>query len=833
METPIRDLKHALRMFRDAPTFAATAVLVLALGIGVNTAVFSVVNEVLLEPLRVPEPERLVFIMNKSNDGVPIVASSPLNFVHWRAETDVFEDVAAWRNLSLDYLAGDRTETVTVGTVSADYFRLLGAPFAAGRRFSAEDDTSGAVGAVVLSHRFWTERLGADPEAIGKTISLSGRAYTVIGIAARDFDVGDLMQAVGSTTGSPQLWVPLALDASTLDEGLYLQVLARLKDGVTLAQAQERLTISLAGYRERYPDSFEAKSDNPNHGFTALPAHEVIVDGARPTLLLLGGAVALVLLIACANAAGLLLVRATRREREIAIRAALGAGRGRIVRQLLAESLLLSVAGGALGLVAGIVGVRVLLAIDTGGLPRLGDAAELVGLDWRVALFALGLSLATGLLFGLAPALAGARVDLNGVINRASRAGGVRGTRLRRGLITAEVGLAVVLVIGAALLIRTIIALGAVDLGFSTQRLVAMRTSLSDPRFESTEAVAALVDAVLERVRSLPDVEAAAASCCVPTDNSLGMPFDIVGREQAAPYTGLATGYTVSAGYFETLGISVLAGRVLDERDRAGAPPVAVIDRAMAERYWAEGVNPLESRIVVGGGADVVREAADEPPRQIVGIVSAMRANGIHGEPGPTIYFPLAQTSGALNAAIVEGAPTAWLIRTRSAAAAGAPALREEISRVTGAPTIGVVVMDDVLATMTAPHRLKMWLMNVFGGAALLLTAIGIYGLISHAVEQRRREIGIRMALGAEASNVRAMVVRDGMLPVAAGLGGGLVAAYLLADLLAATLFGVEPHDFAVFVTVPFALAAVALTAVSIPAFRASRVAPTIALRQE
>ena len=829
----IQDLQHALRIFRDAPAFAATAILVVALGIGVTTAVFSVVNEVLLEPLHVPEPERLVFVMNKANDGTPIVASSPLNFMHWRAESDVLEDVAAWRNLSLDYVAGDRPETITVGTISADYFRLLRAPFAAGRGFSAEDDTPGAAATAVLSHRFWTERLGADPEAIGRTISLSGRAHTVIGIAARGFAVGDLMQAVGSAAGEPQLWVPLALDPGTADEGLYLQVLARLKDGVTLAQLRERLTISLAAYRERYPDSFEAKSDNPNHGFTALPVHEVVVGGARSTLLLLGGAVALVLLIACANAAGLLLVRATRREREIAIRAALGAGRGRIVRQLLAESLLLSVAGGALGLVGGVGGVRVLLAIDTGGLPRLGDAAELVGLDWRVALFALALSLVTGLVFGLAPALAGARVDLNGVINRASRAGGQRGTRFRRGLIAAEVGLAVVLVIGAALLMRTIVAIGAVDLGFSTQQLIAMRTSLSGPRFESTAAVTVLVDTVLERMRSLPEVEAAAASCCVPMGNSLGLPFDVVGREQQGPYTGLANGATVSAGYFETLGISALTGRLLDERDAAGAPPVAVIDRAMAERYWAEGVNPLESEILIGAGGDVVPESADEPPRRIVGIVSTIRAEGIYREPQPTIYFPLAQTSDALNAAIVEGAPTAWLIRTRSASAAATRVLREEISRATGEPTTGVLLMDDVLATQTAPHRLKMWLMNVFGGAALFLTAVGIYGLISHAVEQRRREIGIRMALGAEASNVRTMLVRDGMLPVLVGVATGLIAAYALADLLAATLFGVEPHDLAVFVAVPFALAAVALLAVSVPAFRASRVAPTVALRDE
>jgi predicted permease len=506
MEALLQDLRHALRMFRENPGFTAVALLVLAIGIGVNTAVFSILDEVLLEPIRVPEPDRLVFMMNKGNDGTPIVPASPLNFMHWRAETDVFEDVAASRNLSLDYLAGDQPESVIVGTVSADYFRLLRAPLAAGRGFAADDDVPGAPGTAVISHRFWMDRLGGATDAVGRAISLSGRVYTIVGIAAREFDVGELLIPIGgagdTTVDDPQLWVPLALDPSTTDEGLTLQVLARLKSGVTLAQARERLVLSLAEYRERYPDSFEAKSDNPNHGFAALPVQQVVVRDARPTLQLLTGAVALVLLIACVNVAGLLLVRALRREHEIAIRAALGASRARIVRQLLVESTLLSVAGGALGLVVGVAGIRLLLSIDTGGLPRLGDLALAGLLDWRVALFALGISLATGLTFGLVPALVSARTDLNHVINRASRAGGIRGMRFRRGLVAAEVGLAVVLVIGAGLLIRTMIALGAVDLGFSTERLVTMRTSLSDARFESTASVAALVETVLERVRS-------------------------------------------------------------------------------------------------------------------------------------------------------------------------------------------------------------------------------------------------------------------------------------------------------------------------------------------
>jgi predicted permease len=837
MESLLQDLRHALRSFRVNPAFTAIAVLVLAVGIGLNTAVFSLLNRVLLAPIEVPEADRLVFVMNKANDGAPIVPASPLNFLHWRAETDVFEDVAAWRNLSLDYLAGELPESVVVGTVSADYFRLLRAPLVAGRGFVAEDDLPGAPGAAVISHRFWMDRLGGANDAVGRTISLSGRAYTIVGIAAREFDVGDLLIPIGgagdTTLDDAQLWVPLAVDPNTTDENLALQVLARLKDGVTLAQAQERLVLSLAAYRERYPNSFEAKSANPNHGFTALPVQQVVVRDARPTLLLLMCAVALVLLIACANVAGLLLVRALRREHEIAICASLGASRARIVRQLLVENALLSVAGGALGLVAGVAGIRLLLSIDTGGLPRLGAAALADLLDWRVALFTLGISLATALTFGLVPALASARTDLNRVINRASRAGGIRGTRFRRGLVAAEVGLAVVLVIGAGLLIRTMLALGAVELGFSPDRLVAMRTSLSAARYESTANVAALVETVLERVRSLPDVEAAAASCCVPLQNSANLPFDIVGRETEAPFTGVAVAAPVSLGYFETLAVPLLAGRLFDARDRAGAAPVAIIDQVMAERYFTSGMNPLDAQLVAGGGAEVMPEAAGEPPRQIVGIVGAVWSEGTFRDPQPTLYIPLSQTSDGLNALIVESTPSAWLVRMRSSSAAAAATIREEISRATGEPTTGVVAMQDSVAATTAPYRLKAWLMTVFGGAALLLTAVAIYGVISYSVEQRRREIGIRMALGAEARNVRAMVVCDGMLPVLAGVGAGLVAAYALSHLLAATLFGVQPHDLGVFVTVPLALTAIGLAAAAVPALRASRVAPTVALREE
>jgi putative ABC transport system permease protein len=816
METLIRDVKQALRMFRDSPAFTATAVIALMLGIGVNTAIFTVVNAILIKPIPFPEPERLVFVMNGE-----VRRATAAHFTHWRAQTEVLEDVAAWRNLPLSYTAGDRIETVQAGTVSADYFRVLRAPFAAGRGFSAEDDRPGAAGTAVISQNFWTRRLGGDRDVLGKTLSVGGRAYTVVGIAGRDFDVREF--------GEPELWVPLQIDPNATDDAMALQVFARLRDSVTLEQAQARLAASVAEYRERFPNAFDVEHDET--GFTALPVHEALVGNARSTLLVLAGAVGLVLLIACANVANLLLVRATRREREIAIRSALGAARGRIVRQLLTESVLLALMGGALGLVAGFLGVRALLSINTADLPRLGDAASLLGLDWRVAGFALGLSILTGLLFGLLPALVSSRTDLNAVINHSSgRSGsGFRQNRTRSFLVAAEVGLAVVLAIGVGLLIRTMLALGTVNLGFSTENLLSMHTWLSDPRFSATASVTQTTRTALERVQSLPGVEAAASTCCVPTQNVIDLPFDIVGRDDEATFTGIASTLPSSPGYFETLRIPLLAGRAFDARDDAGAPPVIMINQAMADQFWADGRNPFQDLIRIGAG--VVPEVADEPARQIIGIVGNVRELGIYRNAAPAVYVPQAQLPDAVTSQILRNAPMAWIVRTSVPPGTVSAAIREELTQVTGEPTTDVLVMDNLFATITSRHRLNAWLMSVFGGAALLLAAVGVYGLIAYAVEQRRQEIGIRMALGAEAVSLRSMVIRQGMLPVVTGVGAGLVAAYFLANVLASTLFGVEPRDLSVFVTVAVALTVVGLAAVSVPALRASRVDPTAALR--
>jgi predicted permease len=823
MQIFLQDLAHALRLLRKSPGFSLTVIAALTLGIGSNVAIFSVVNAVVLEPIPFDAPDRMVRLMNLNREtGGVSGASSPAKFMHWRAQGEVLEDVAALRPNSLNYTAGDFPERIAADQVSEAFFRVFRVPIVEGRGFAPDDDLPGAPLTVVLDHDFWTERLGGDAAIIGRSLSLSGDTYTVIGVVGEDADLREF--------GDPEVIVPFQLDPNTTDQGHYFQVVGRLRPGVSLEQAQERLNSSADAYRERYPDAM-----GPNAGFTVRTLQESMVGaGVRRTLWILFGAVAFVLLIACANVANLLLVRATGRSREIAIRSSLGAGRGRIFRQLLTESVVLSLLGGVCGLVVGFVGIRALLSVNTAGLPRLGEEGSLLGMDWVVVAFTLALSTLTGVVFGLVPALVSSRTDLNAVIKDASsRSGsGIGQNKTRSALVVVELGLCVVLLVGAALMIRTSLAISRVDPGFTTENVLTMRTSLSGPRFLTSAGVEETARQALERIGAIPGVVAATATCCVPLQGGYGLPFNVVGRVNEGPYTGGGAIMMGSGEYFETFEIPIVRGRAFNELDDGDGPPVVIISQAMADEYWPDG-DPLADRILIGGGSGNMKELAEEPIRQVIGIAGDVRAQGLTNEPAPTMYIPQAQMPDALNALNLGITPMAWVVRTEVEPSVVSTQVQEELRLATGLPVTDVESMEDIVSISTSRQRLNMLLMSVFGGAALLLAAIGIYGLMAYSVQQRAQEIGIRMAIGADSRTVRSMVVKQGMALVAVGMIVGLGAALLLANVLRSVLFEVEPRDPAVFVGVTSVLVAIGLVAVAIPALRASHVDPIEALRAE
>ena len=817
----LHDLKHSLRSYRHSPGFTLTALATLALGIGANTAVFSVVNAVLLKPIPYPDPDRLVMFMNTSPEGSG-AACSPAKFQHYREQSSVTQDVAAFRGGIVNLTGGAFPEQVKSGQVSADYFRLFGAPVIRGRTFSAEEDSPKGPLVALIGEGLWKRRFGADPSVIGKSISLSGESYVVIGIIGANFDTSELDEA-------PEVWTPFQLDPRTTDQGHYFEAAGRLKPGVSLAQARAKLKLSAQDFERKFPREL-----GPGSAFTVTPFQEAFVRDSRPILLVLAAAVGLVLLIACANVANLLLARATARRREIAIRAAIGAGRGRIIRQLLTESVLLSVAGGIAGLGLGLIGIRALLAINTADLPRLGEKGTLVGADWRVLTFTLLISVGTGILFGLIPALQSSRADLSATLKESSgRTGtGFRQNRVRSVLVIAEVALALVLLVGSALLIRTSLALGGVNPGFDPNNVLTMRMSLSGPRFLKADAVERLVRDGVTRLRALPGVELASATCCIPLEGGYGLGFNIVGRPPAnnTPVTGGAGWVTVSPGYFEVFKIPVKRGRTFAETDDKASRPVVIINEAMATQFWKNG-DPLRDQILIGGGT--MHELAAEPPRQIIGVVADSRDDALNRNPEPKMFVPQAQITDEINALNVRLTPIAWVVRTRVRPSTLSSAIQEQLRQVSGLPVSDVRTMNEVVSISLSRQRFNMLLMTVFGISALLLAAIGIYGLMAYSVEQRTQEIGIRLALGAETGAVRNMVVLQGMRLVLIGVAIGIGAAYGLTRFLAAFLFGVNVRDPMAFTAIPITLVCVALLAIWMPALRASRLDPIQALRYE
>ncbi|HXW05502.1 MAG TPA: ABC transporter permease [Vicinamibacterales bacterium] len=817
LESFFRDLKQSLRMFAQSPAFTLAAVAALTLGIGVNTAIFSVVDAVLLRPVPFPDPDRLVMFLNTSPQGSG-PAASPAKLAHYRQQTSVVHDVAGFRLGLVNLTGGAFPEQIRSGQVTADFFTLFGASFARGRSFTPDEDRPGSPPVAVLSESLWATRFERDPDIVGRSISLAGVTHTIVGVLG-PFSFEDLGP-------EPQVWTPFQLDPNTSDQGHYFRAAGRLNDGVSLEQAQARLRLSAGDYRQRFPTAL-----GPNSAFSVEPIQEVLVRNVRTSLMVLAGAVAFVLLIACANVANLLLVRATGRRREIAIRAAIGGSRARIIRQLLTESVVLSATGGALGLGLGLLGIRALLAVNTAGLPRVGQDGALVGIEWRVLAFTIAVSLGTALLIGLIPALQSARTDLTTTLKESSgRSGsGSRQNRSRSLLVVSEVALALVLLIGSALLIRTAVALGRVDPGFDANNVLTMRMSLTDPRFQTSAGVAQTIRDGLERLRAVPGVVHATATCCVPLEGGYGLPFLIVGRPADGPFHGGGGWITISPGYFDVFGIPVKRGRAFDDRDSGSAPGVVIINETMARQYWPDS-DPLDSRLEIGRS---MREFASDPERQIIGIVGDTRDGGLNNNPQPTMYVPQAQVPDEANALNVRLSPLAWVVRTHVAPYSVSQAVQEQLRQAAGLPVSNVRTMNEVVSLSTSRQRFNMWLMTVFGACALLLAAIGIYGLMAYSVEQRTQEIGIRLALGAQASHVRNMVVLQGMRLAIVGVVIGLGTGFGVARYISTLLFGVTTRDPITFLGVPLLLTLVAFLAVWLPARRASRVDPIVALRYE
>jgi len=819
METILQDLKHATRMLLANPGFTLVALLALALGIGANTAIFSVVNGILLSPLPYSHPERLVRMELKFPGGTSQSVSIP-KFMAWKNNTQAFQYTAIYdfAGPGLNLSGGSMPEQVKGIHVSADFFPVFDATPAIGRVFNAEEDRPGGPSLAVMSHGLWIRRFGGDPTIAGRVITLNGEPYTIVGVLPASFQ----------SYPPSDLFLPLKADPNSTNQGHYLSAAARLKPGVSIEAAQAQMAVAAGRFRHAYPNDM-----NKDESATVVPFQESMVGDIRRPLLILLGAVGLVLLIACANVANLLLARAADRSREIAIRCALGAGRWRIVRQLLTESLLLAGAGGFAGLILGAWGARGLVAITPAELPRSAEFSSASLVDWRILLFTAGVALLTGVIFGLLPALQVSRTDVNSTIKESSsRSGTGRNSYARGALVVAETAIALVLLVGAALFIRTYASLRQVNAGFNPSHVLSFETSLSGSKYATTAAVDLLTHDVVRRIEAIPGVIAAANVPYLPLEGGFGLGFTIVGRPLPAgqPVTGGAGWMYVSDSYFKALEIPLLRGRVFNPLDTASAPGVVVINDAFARKYWPKG-NPVGQRIEIGKG---MGPAFAEGPREVVGVIGDVKEAGL-GNPAPEMmYIPLAQLKDSfmtLNNTII---PMTWIVKTAVDPLTLSAAVKRQVLAADGQLAVSRVrSANQVVARATASQDFNMTLLSLFAGIAVLLAAIGIYGMLAYSVQQRAQEIGIRMALGAQSGDVLRMVVVHGMKLAALGILLGAAGAFGLSRLLNTLLYGVKPNDPSTFIVVSAGLALVAMLACWIPAYRATRVDPIRALRYE
>ena len=812
-----QDLRFAWRSLRRRPGFTALTVLTLGLGIGATSAIFSVVNGVLLRPLPYDRPEDVVIVHTRLEGNARGELSLP-EYLEVREQARSFTSAAAFSNGSLTLTGSGTPERLQAGFVTEEAIPLLGVSPARGRAFAAEEDLPGRPPAVLLSDGLWRRRFGADPDVVGRTLILDDMPTAVLGVMPPGFQLPAHHAGPGM-----ELWTLLQLDpaADRSERGWHwLTVMGRLRQGTSVHGAGREVSALMTGMLRRYPNEYDA-----NFNGSVSPASEELVGDIRPVILVLMGAVALLLLIACANVASLFVARAEARQREIALRAALGARAGRIVRQLLTESLVLAAAGGLLGLLLATYGIRALVAAAPPTLPRLGA----IDMDGWVLAFTAAITLSTGIFFGLAPALQAARPDLSRPLSESGRGGGagLGRQRFRRGLVVSQIALALVLVAAAGL--QSFARMRGVDPGFVPQGLLTGRVELSPVRYESNQQIRAFYEQLVRRLESLQGVRSAAVVKALPmTQLELGdWSFVREGRHSLPPKPSewnLAYWQTMSPGYFETMEIPVLRGRGVEAGDRIGASGVAVINRTLARQVWPEG-DALGQRILLGGGA------TDSIWRTIVGIVGDVRHRGLDSEPRPEIYLPHAQFPAGTGTPLrslrivlrTEGEPARLTGAMRAAVAGLDPDL----------PVVEVQTMEVALGAWAAERRLTMLLVGIFALLALTLGAVGVYGVMAHLVVQRTREIGIRIALGALPREVLGLVLSQGVRLAVLGIAVGLVVALAATRLLAGLLFGVGPGDPATFLVTAATLGLVATAASLLPALRATHTDPITVIRSD
>jgi len=817
MNTLLQDIRYAIRTLAKAPAFTAIAVLTLALGIGANTALFSVVNGVLLSPLPYPHPNRIVALYSRTTMFNHSSISYP-NFLDWQKQNNSFSELAAYRSDSFNMTGRGRPQRVRTIMCSAGFFKILGVQPVIGRLFRTQDDHPGAAPVVILSNGFWHRSFGASRQIIGQAISLNGTPYTVVGILPANF------YFTGDNFRLSDVYVPIGqwTDPTFLNRrvGMGMDAIGRLKPGVTFAQAQADMNGVAENLARAYPDA------DKGSGIALVPLKENMVGDVAPLLYMLLGAVGFVLLIACVNIANLLLARSTGRTREFAIRAALGAGRARLIRQLLTESVLLSLVGGIIGLLLAAWGTRAALAILPQALPRAGN----VGLDTSVLLFTLGVSLLAGILFGLAPALKTSQNNLSETLKEGGRGSSGARHRLQGVFVIAETALALVLLVGAGLMIRSLVALWGVNPGFNPKHLLTF--SVAFPPAASQAPPAQLRNSLLEidsALQALPGVEAVSSmGGALPMQGDSELPFWRAGEPKPTSDSNMnfALFYLSDPGYLQAMGTPLLRGRFFNAQDTINATPVIVIDQYFAKKFFP-GQDPIGQRVNLGI-LDVQAE--------IIGIAGHVKQWGLD-ETGKApvlaqFYFPTQQVPDKFMPLMNKG--LSFVMRTRVPANVMVPALRRAIKQINSEQVLyGVEPMSDIVSHSLAARRFSMILLGVFAALALILACVGIYGVISYLVGQRTHEIGVRIALGAQRSDVLRLILGQGARMALIGVGIGIVFALGLTQLMASQLFGITPHDPFTFAGVAVVLIFVGLLASYLPARRAMRVDPIVALRYE